>query len=472
MRTFTYLLTVSFLGCIGTLVVSSCGSSGSSTAPYSVTGVAQLGPCEGCQVTLEAVDDGAVIATTATDSKGAYTFALNTPIEEPVYVVVTGDDDAKYLSEANNQYVSLLAGQRFRSLIESVDGAEQVAITPASEMTVALYAKSVEDEIAAGTFGNFKIADHKALREAAFQSVADLLGVEDWTILAAIPMPPSEITAATDPKVISYTQLLGTLDRHLMNQGVSLANGPAAYLDLAADVSDGKVGDEGSGQFSAVMTNFDNANTGFKKALDDYAASAYCPPVMRTYYNENKATVYGTPDASFSNRVATYDMYFDTYKGLSTDPCLTAGNTACPVYDGQANTSYDPSKLYGTYVQDYGTAPAGYVDSNYTCAGSHCGTYNSTYEYFMLEIAYTGNSRAVSVKTSPAMALASSWMGSCTVKKWANGVESSGNSISITNGSGTLDVSSASSNTSFSIECLRTGVTDPSKKVYGGTYVN
>ena len=185
----------------------------------SVSGVVSAGPLNAATVTVYTIQvdgsQGTQLGTTTTNASGKYSLKLD-PQTGPVMIVAQG---GSYVEESSGSVINMGSAQ-IRTLLPSTAAAQQVAVTPVTEIAA---------QQAISSIGSNAGVSMAALISGANAKVASAMGLSDITLPPADPTVAAN--AASGAEAQKYAVVLAAISQ--MAAGATTAAGsPVNSLDM------------------------------------------------------------------------------------------------------------------------------------------------------------------------------------------------------------------------------------------------
>ncbi|MBI4404526.1 MAG: hypothetical protein HY537_10215 [Deltaproteobacteria bacterium] len=360
-------------GIAGMFLLSSCGSSSSSSSVVTLTGVAQMGRMSGSTVYYCPVSDMAdnsecdsPLATTTTDSAGTYTMNIAAQTEPGVIVVSGGE----YTDEATGRTVPVAATEKLKVAVADPSVSGRYAATPFSTTAWVRVAEQLKTGLSGMNIEQMKTYDDNSYKYAAEAFGLNISVAE----LKEIPTDLRVTGATMNPAAFA----LGQYSQFLKERQIEPENAMAAVNHIADGFKDGALSaSELPPAYQVLGSAFANSETGFRAAATAYANNPLTPPAMAAVYSGNMA-MFQDPKLTPTNYVgAAYD-YYESKKAATAagetfvDFCAPDSPipTACPTKAGFIAKDYDRGKNEHNPNITYGvpTGVTGYTG----CGGEGC----------------------------------------------------------------------------------------------------
>lgn len=318
-RTACYVLSLILLN-----LIFSCGEvnrhpSGVDSA--TITGVVQLGPVAGAEVTIyELFDDGTLgigLGSVRTNERGGYEVKIQNPNQAPYFKMTASG--GKFINEADGASVD--NNQSFSSFIPAE---QRILEGPITVLTDLVTERSLKNRPAANSMAQ--------VRRNAAAEVSDFLGIKPTDIFTN-PVPPESVTSAGQGAA-RHAMALTALSDLLHSEGLDSGSTPTAYKNLAQHFS-------GSG----------NAQLG------------QSPETIAERINESYRAQLG--DSEDSNRYLSAANAAPAEQVTAVSSCaenstITSGATCCD--PGGCNCSRNEDEMYQETTVGQGEVCGGNID--------------------------------------------------------------------------------------------------------------
>src|SRR6266568_2367305 len=251
---------------LGVMTLFGCGGGGGSSSPapppvgsITIGGVAAMGPLNGADVTVFAVDNithqlnrtPIAAGKTATDGSGKYSINITAPV--PAGAVVIEVSGATYTDEASGTANVALSTHNIRAIVSAVHDGDKIAVTPFTEIA---YDKAE----GIGTAGSLITFTTSSIDDSN-SSISKTFGIDN--IITTLPFDPTNASLAATATAAQkkYSGALGSFSQLSVNKVPAGTVTTAATLNTATTNLFKDLDDQFSATGGINQTTLDSYNT-------------------------------------------------------------------------------------------------------------------------------------------------------------------------------------------------------------------